>query len=95
MRKRKWFPNRFNANRVEQSTTTVCSGVNLQESCVGGEIIAVQSVNYGTKLTASCDQNDNSAGCCTYDGADCILPTYSSTEQHAACRENLSAVRLL
>ena len=42
-------------------------------------------MNYGTKLTATCGFNDNSAACCTYDGADCFLQTYSGTEQQALC----------
>ena len=67
-------------------TTTVCAGDNLQALCVGGEVIAVQSVNYGTQLTATCGLNDNSTGCYMYlyDGADWFLPTYSGREQQAA-----------
>ena len=74
--------------------TTVCAGLDLQGSCPSGELIAVQSVKYGTKLTASCGLSDNSGPCCVYDGADCFSPTYTDTAQQAACsgRELCSVV---
>ena len=65
--------------------TTACAGVDLQGSCVGGEVIAVQSVKYGTKLAATCGLSDSSSACCVYDSGDCFLPAYTGTDQQTAC----------
>lgn len=65
--------------------TTVCAEVDLLGSCVNGEVIVVQSVNYGTKLKATCPLHDNSSACCAYGSGDCFTPDYTGTDQQAAC----------
>ena len=65
-------PNRF----------TACAYMYFQPRCLGEKIIAVQSIQYGTKLTGSCSSSD----CCLYSNADCLLPyNYNYTAIHEYC----------
>ena len=60
-----------------------CAATRFQPSCgESHEIIAVESIKHGTKLT--CGFQNTSDGCCSYDINDCLLP-YTGTTLLAEC----------
>ena len=69
---------------LKRETSTDCQSSTLLGICSVGEIIAVGSVQYGTKLTETCGLSETSDGCCDYDPNDC-LTNYSGTIQQDVC----------
>ena len=54
-----------------------CAGTTTQFQPACGnavEVIAVESIQHGTKLTTTCGLLDTSAYCCQYDSGDCLIP---------------------
>ena len=64
---------------------TDCQGTTYIISCQANTIIAVKSVEYGTKLTTTCSMSNTSAACCSYDSIDCFLPYTGRTLLQDAC----------
>ena len=64
---------------------TVCKDASTTVSCSTiTDSIAVADIKYGTKLTTTCGLGNTSAGCCEYDGADCMI-SYSGRLQQDQC----------
>ena len=69
---------------LQRKTSKDCQSSTILGVCSNGAKIAVDSVQYGTKLTATCGLSDTSDGCCDYDSNDC-LTNYSGTIQQDVC----------
>ena len=69
---------------LKRETSTDCRNSTLPGICSKGAIIAVGSVQYGTKLTKTCGLSDTSDGCCDYDPEDCLID-YTGTIQQYVC----------
>ena len=81
----------FSAGTLTSETTDrsspSCAGTTFQPACPGtDEIIAVESIQHGTKLTTTCALFDTSDQCCSYESGDCLLPyAADSSTLHADC----------
>ena len=61
------------------------NGTHFQPTCGNAdEVIAVESIQHGTKLTTTCGLFDKSAKCCSYDSGDCLFP-YTANPLQSEC----------
>lgn len=74
----------FSAGILAERTSS-CAGDVLRASCPSGKVIAVQDVQYGTKLKFTCSLLNTSSGCCDFGVNDCFLPKYNDISQQKAC----------
>ena len=79
----------LSAGTLSSETTyrsSSCAGTSFQPACTeSNEVIAVERIQHGTKLTTTCGSSNRSDGCCSYNNIDCLLPPYTGTTVQTDC----------